>query len=92
MQQHRVPAAQDGLVSLAAGQHVASQAYQASCPPHPALNSCGMAAARSYVMRSAVAESGQLANADALGVEAEAFWCFASLMERMEANFCSDSR
>lgn len=45
-----------------------------------------------YVMRSAVAESGQLANADALGVEAEAFWCFASLMERMEANFCSDSR
>lgn len=45
-----------------------------------------------YVMRSAVAEGGQLANREALGVEAEAFWCFAALMERMESNFSSDSR
>jgi hypothetical protein len=43
-------------------------------------------------MRSAVAEGGQLANREALGVEAEAFWCFAALMERMESNFSSDSR
>jgi hypothetical protein len=43
-------------------------------------------------MRGAAGGSGRLGGEDALGVEAEAFWCFASLMERVEANFSSDSR
>lgn len=44
-------------------------------------------------MRSAApGGGGQLSNAEALGVEAEAFWAFKALMDRMEANFSSDSR
>ena len=27
-----------------------------------------------------------------LAVEAEAFWCFAALMDRVEANFSTDAR
>jgi hypothetical protein len=45
-----------------------------------------------YVMRGAVPTAGQLSNDEALGVEAEAFWAFKALMDRMEANFSSDSR
>lgn len=36
--------------------------------------------------------SSQLSNEVALGVEAEAFWAFQRLMERMEPNFSADSR
>ena len=40
--------------------------------------------ARSYVMHSGAAPgSGQLGGEAALGVEAEAFWCFKALMDRM---------
>jgi hypothetical protein len=45
-------------------------------------------------MRSAVPGGcgAPLSNDEALGVEAEAFWCFARLMDAMEGNFSSDSR
>lgn len=33
-----------------------------------------------------------LSAAQALGVEADAFWAFRRLMDRMAPNFCSDSR
>lgn len=48
----------------------------------------------SYVMRTAAPSSvhEQLPGEQALGVEAEAFWCFERLMRRMEGNFSSDSR
>lgn len=38
------------------------------------------------------ASSGHLSADAVLGVEAEAFWCFKALMDRMEGNFSSDSR
>lgn len=44
-------------------------------------------------MRGAVPCSGQLSNEEATGVEAEAFWAFAAVMDAgVGANFSSDSR
>ena len=45
---------------------------------------------RRYVMRGEQPKPDPLGAAEALGVEAEAFWAFAALMERLERNFSSD--
>lgn len=54
----------------------------------------GPLAHRSYVMRGAAPASGSapLSAAQALSVEADAFWAFRALMDRMAPNFSSDSR
>lgn len=49
-------------------------------PPLPCLR---------HVMRSQLGAS-QLGEEESAGVESQAFWCFARLMDRMELNFSTD--
>jgi hypothetical protein len=48
-----------------------------------------LAAPLLYVQRTALAGR-QLSEGEQVGVEADAFWCFAALMGRLEGNFMSD--